>query len=328
MRFIRWIPALLMLLPATGAAQLQTVRGTVRDSLTGAPLAGADVLLGSRLAATNAEGAFRLDSIAPGPHYVTVRFAGYVPIRTRLVVLTARPTVLDYRMDPAPFLLPPVVTELRRVGIFGAVGDTTRKPLAGARVEVAGVNGGSAITDARGGFSFPAADRGTYLVRITHPGYGERQFALELAPGEGRQVVVVLTPSKRRASRAETQALEALSNRLAFGLRWNRLTPSELARYGSQGLCSIPRVAVELGQGDSYTTIILNGVTVLERFPVSSLCGWRADEVALVEFGRDLCDDVTGSIALSLPVPAWCIGPSRGIGGGRAASYAIIWEKR
>jgi hypothetical protein len=334
------IGSLGILLPVLLSAQeLQVVRGTVRNP-GGTPLEGADVLLDARLTRTNAQGAFRIDSVAPGSHYLTVRLAGYVPIRAQIEVDPKRPADLAYTLTPAPFLLPPVVTTLSRSGIYGAVGDTTRHPLAGVRVEAAGVNGGVVRTDSLGGFAFPAADRGVYLLRITHPGYAERRFSLELSPGEGRQVVAVLTPSRRPASRADDLAFESLHKRLAFGRRRERMAPSELERYGAQGLCDIPRVAAELGRSEASTTVILNGVTALLAFPVNSLCAWRADEVSLVEFGKDICADVTQTAGQALPVPSWCAGRTRNVprsmGGstGRirgqpgGSSYIIIWERR
>jgi hypothetical protein len=252
-----------------------------------------------------------------------------------------RPSDLSFVMVQAPFLLPPVVTEVRRTGIYGAVGDTGQRPLRGVRVQVAGVNGGVKFTDSLGGFAFPAADRGAYLVRMTHPGFGERRFPVELNPGEGRQIVAVLTPSTVRASHLDDQVFEDLRHRLAFGLRRNFLGPDELTRYGSQGLCDIPRIFAMVGRFSTTTTVILNGTTPLYEFPVSALCAWRADDISLVEFGGDLCADVTSTIGQALSAPAWCSGRTRNVprsmGGGatgrsraqpRGGSYIIIWEKR
>jgi len=64
-----------------------------------------------------------------------------------------------------------------------------------------------------------------------------------------------------------------------------------------------------------------------------------ADEVNLVEFGRDICADATKTI-MSLVPQAWCSARGRGAprsimgGGGRiraqsaGGSYVVIWEKR
>lgn len=327
----------LLLVPCTATSQqFRSIGGTVRDT-AGAPLEGAEVLFGNRSVTANAQGVYRIDSLRTGNSFLTVRFAGYVPIRAMVRIEETRPSDLSFVMTRAPFLLPPIVTEARRTGIYGAVGDTFQRPLRGARIQVAGVNGGVKFTDSLGAFAFPAADRGAYLVRMTYPGFGERRFPVELKPGEGRQIVAVLSPSTVSASREDDQVFEDLRRRLAFGLRRNFLTPAELGRYGSQGLCEIPRIFAMVGRFSTTTTVLLNGTTTLYQFPVSSLCAWRADDVSLVEFGADICADVTGTIGQALAAPAWCGvrtrnvprslgGASRGLRSG--SSYLIIWEKR
>jgi hypothetical protein len=340
MRLSAPFACLLLLTPVSLSGQeLLSARGFVRDR-AGAPIQGAELLFGNRMVTTNAQGAYLIDSLPPGQVFVAIRFPGYVPIRTSIRVEESRPNEFSFVMSQAPFELPPIVTEFRRKGIYGAVGDTLQHPLAGVRVQVAGVNGGVQFTDSLGGFAFPGADRGAYVVRITSPGYGERRFSVELNPGEGRQIVAVLAPSRESASRADDRAFESLGKRLAFGLRRERLMPSELDRYGSLGLCDVPSLLAHVGRFGATTTLILNGVTLYTAFPIASLCAWRADDVSLVEFGSDICADVTQTAGEAFPMPVWCSGRTRNVprsaggAGGRIStqrggtSYIIIWEKR
>jgi hypothetical protein len=238
----------------------------------------------------------------------------------------------SYTLAPAPFLLPDLLTENRRRGIYGAVGTVSGKPLVGARVQAAGFMGGVVRTDSQGGFAFPSADRGAYILRITHPGYGERRFALELKARESRQVIAVLLPSDRMASRLDDQAFDDLRTRLAMSFRRNRLSRSELSRWGSASLCEVPPFTRWRGQ---EITVILNGVTALEDYPVSALCTWSTDQVALVEFGS-LCSEVTGTLAFVLVKPSWCAATrraSRSLQGSLDristqrgdATYVVIW---
>jgi hypothetical protein len=58
---------------------------------------------------------------------------GYSPLRTR-VTLAAGPTTRDYILSPAPVVLPTLVAEGRRSGIYGTVADsmsfeTATKPM-------------------------------------------------------------------------------------------------------------------------------------------------------------------------------------------------------
>jgi hypothetical protein len=327
----------LLLLPALLAAQqpLQSVTGVVRDT-AGAPLGGADVILGQRTTTTSASGAFRVDSLRPGQYAITIRLIGYNPVRSRVVVVATEPTDMEYFMLPAPYQLAPLVVESRRTGIYGAVGDTGFKAAVGARVQVAGLQGDEMLTDSMGRFAFPAADRGVYMVRVTYPGYTPRQFTVELKPGEGRELGVLLAPSSRPPHAREELALQDLGRRLASGLARERLTANDLARHESGGLCDIGQIRAMLGGSDgATTTLVLNGVVVYRDFDVRSLCSWRADEVELVEFGTSVSRDPTGTIAEIMNVGS--AGRARDFGGirsgrqraqGAAGSYVIIWEKR
>lgn len=259
--------------PTTLAAQepLQSVTGMVRDT-AGAPVGGAEVILGVRKTVTGPSGTFRVDSLKPGQYPITIRLVGFRPVHSRVIVVAAEPTEMEYFLVAAPFLLDPIVVESRRTGIYGAVGDTSYKAAVGARVQVAGLNGGEVLTDSMGRFAFPAADRGAYMVRVTYPGYSERRFSVELKPGDGRELGVLLTRSAESPSQIDAAAVKDLGHRLATGLARGIMTASQLARHGTGGLCDIPRIRSEIGRSSSGTvTVIVNGVTIYRDFDVA----WR-----------------------------------------------------
>jgi hypothetical protein len=329
----------LLACPAPGAAQgpVQSVTGVVRDT-SGAPLAGAEVLLGKRIATTNAQGAFRFDSLVPGRYPLVIRLVGYAPVRSRVGVVAGEPTVLEYFIFPAPYLLPAVVVKGERTGIFGVVGDTGYRAAVGAKVEVLGLaaGGGLALTDSMGRFAFPGVGRGVHVVRVTMGGYTERRIMVELKEGEGRELAVMLAPSNQSLDGMAERALADLGTRLNTGLERERMTPAGLARYAGMSLCDIPLLRHEVGE---TPIVIVNGITVLPEFPI---CTWRADDVELVEFGPEICGEVTHSIAWMAQrvMPGLnCTGRSaganrtmaRGAAGayaGRGGGYVVIWEKR
>jgi len=287
--------------PLTAQRPLQSVRGVVRDT-AGAPLPGADVLLGTRKAVTNELGVFRIDSMPVGQYALTIRMVGYEPVRSVVAVVAAEPTEVEYFMLPAPFLLDPVIVEGNRTGIWGVVGDTAYLAAHGATVQVLGTRGGTMQTDSMGRFGFPEADRGPYMVRVTMPGYAERLFLVELERGEGRELSVMLTPGRPAGNRAEW-AMTALEETLVWGEPRLRLTRSELARYGTLSLCDLPRIAQLDGRRD--LTVILNGTTIVRTF---SLCSWRIDEIDLIQFREQR---------------------TRGPGGSsRSIGTVMIWERR
>ncbi|KAB0664064.1 hypothetical protein F6V25_14755 [Oryzomonas japonica] len=83
-----------------GTAATGTVTGTVKDSVTGAPLAGVTVGDGNASAVTNASGVFTLTR--PGGNYTfTVAAAGYESASRVCAVTAGAITTLDWPLTPA-----------------------------------------------------------------------------------------------------------------------------------------------------------------------------------------------------------------------------------
>jgi hypothetical protein len=195
-----------------------------------------------------------------------------------------------------------------RTGIFGVVGDTGYRAAVAAKVEVLGNGGGTALTDSMGRFAFPGLPKGIHVVRVTMRGYTERRTLVELKEGEGRELAVMLAPLNWTPDRAEESALQDLGTRLGTGLVRERMAPSDLVRYRGTSLCDIPRLRHDAGE---TPIVIVNGTTVLPEFPI---CSWSADDVELVEFGPEICAEVTHSLAaVAQRVMSWlqCSGRSR-----------------
>ena len=313
MRLIRTLPQVLWLaliaIPPPVAAQrtLRTVAGVVRDT-AGAPIAGAEVLIGERRATSNAAGVFQIDSLPPGQYPFTVRSVGYTAARSSLSVTNDPVTQVEVVLDRAPRILPTLVTEARRTGIYGTVSDSSYRTLAGARVQVVGFQGGIAETDSAGRFAFPAADHGAYLVEISRPGFLARRLTVELERGEGRELAVRLLTGANLVEPGDRAALQDLRLRLATGFRRERLIGTGLARWESTPLCD---VFLDAGRNP---VIIVNGIQVYRDMPWTFLCLWRADEVDLVEFGRNLCREASRTLVFLVH--------------GRCGGYVVIWEKR
>jgi hypothetical protein len=303
------------------------------------------VVIGPRRTVTGPQGNFRVDSLRPGQYSITVRLVGYSPIRSRVAVVASEPTEVEYFLLRAVPTLPTMVVTSHRTGIYGTVGDTAYRAAPGARVLVAGTQGGEARTDSAGHFAFPDLRAGQYMVRVTFPGYAERRFLVELKKGEGKELAVLLVPYRQVPSRADDIALDELGKRLATGLERERMSVAQMQRYESMPLCDVPRIRAEIGHGDVTILFSVNGVTA-DTTSVERLCAWRADEVELVEFGSNPCREVSGTVAQMLGF--WCIerlrrpnvptsirgGGGGAGGGGRIRSqappppYVIVWEKR
>ena len=267
-----------------------------------------------------------------GTQLITIRLVGFSALRSSVSVRTG---IREYNfvLHPAPQLLSTLKVEARRVAIYGTVGDTGFKPLAGVTVQLAGKGGGEAITDSGGRFAFPQAGQGQYVVRAVLPGYADERLFIELRKGEGVELAIRLRPSRAIVSRADDAAVHDLGRRLVTNLAGDRLNSRQLERYGSLGLCDMPGIVARLRAPRDGLTIILNGAVVMENMPVYALCAWQASEVELVEFGETVCRDATRTLVDLLHV--WCTRfnapPPRGAMGrtpGKGGPFVVIWERK
>lgn len=291
-----------------------SITGIVRAGDAATPVAGAEVIIGDRKTTTNDQGTFRIESLAPGQHSLTVRLIGYRPLRARVSVLADRPTELNLRLDPMPVVLPTLIAEAPRPGIYGVVVDSALHPLRDSKVAVLGFMGAEALTDSLGAFAFPKANAGTYMIHVSKPGFGSRRITVEIQKGRGREVSFRLAPSsEEQAYPREAEALWEQRRRLAMNASNTRMTRSEMDKFGSMRLCDVPKLNIRAGDP---TTVILNGVSVLRE---ASLCTWRMNEVELVEF----CD-FGGCPNPDAPRPL--LDPSAGRAKRRWA--VMIWEKQ
>ena len=104
------------LLAGSASAQGRSVTGTVRDSVTGAPIEAARVLVQGTaiLAGTNASGQFTLNGVPAGAVTVQVRAVGY---RRREVPLAAGATSLDLHLAKDVFRMEEIVVTGQATGI-------------------------------------------------------------------------------------------------------------------------------------------------------------------------------------------------------------------
>jgi Fe(3+) dicitrate transport protein len=130
-----FVLALLLALP-TGVAEAQSPETAISGrvtSATGAPLAGAEVILrqadsqASTNTLTDADGRFSLSGIAPGDYRLIVSAAGFSAIMREIAVSASRSIVVDVE-------LPSIVEE--RVNVIGQARALDRLPGAGTVVSV------------------------------------------------------------------------------------------------------------------------------------------------------------------------------------------------
>lgn len=322
-----WLVAGLCLTPRVAAAQGLEV--LVLDEQE-RPIEAALGQVGELRATTGADGVLRFPTLPPGRFQLATRAIGYRLDMREVLVTSPGPARIMVRLRPAPQLLPPVIVEAVRPGLYGVVGDSRAQAISGAEVELLGMRGRSMTTDSTGAFAFPLA-AGVNLLRITRTGFEERRFSVTIPEGGGQEVLVQLVETdgnSREIGRGERGALRDLRSRLAWGTRHSVMTSADLEQFGTVSVCDMP---------------ILNSVTrdrrgstlgVVDGWHVSfNVCDYQADEVELVEWGANVCADPTG--LLRAMFRASCLGQRQSSGiqprGGASTrelpGYIIIWRR-
>jgi protocatechuate 3,4-dioxygenase beta subunit len=181
-------------------AAAEKATGEVLSS-RGDPVEGADVVLytelGARHARTDAEGAFTIAELAPGPAQVRVRAAGFAP--------TARAITIPSGGGDRPYAIPRI--ELASGGTLeGVVVDGRGDPVQGARVAqdrvptylaVGATPAGIAVTDAKGRFSLADLPEGSVTLEAYAPELGrvrvEGVRVIAGRPSESVRIVLLQT---------------------------------------------------------------------------------------------------------------------------------------
>jgi hypothetical protein len=314
--------------PLEAQRPLHTVHGLVKDT-EGAPVAGVEIILESprRMTTSGADGRFALDSVPEGTRRLMARRIGYLAVSPRFEVPQAPGVSLEIVILAAPQQLAPVVVEVERTGIYGVVGDTAYRALAGTLVEILGARIAD-TTDSLGRFSFGELKNDRhYVIRVSKVGYLARLISVDLSK-RGQEYSIFLSEYRRGTydwanSVMAAGALADLSARLAMEPKRTRMTRKELERYGTMAVCDIPRVRSIVGDDPN---IIYRGNNWIRQ---ANLCAFSADQLDLLEWGGDPCRESWKSIAEVLGI--YC-GPQRqtslyGNAPGKRKAYVVVWPR-
>lgn len=276
-------------LPSAVVAQQPSpiLAGTVFGA-GGEPLEGAQVVVVGRNVevSTDEQGRFRITGLTTNRYNLLIRMVGYRPMQVTAALGGAGLTNLDVFMIQFPQALDPIVVIGERRGVHGRVLGPDLQPVAGAEVRVLG---GGAIqrTDSTGTFTFPDKHGSTYALRVTADGYISQSIHLRIPTGQSREVTIHLLgvyPGYEPVFREEEHYRD-LGERLAWLSPLTRIPHDELERFEGVRVCDMPKVRFSLSRivesGLPFYTVV-DGHLVLESILP---CGWRAEEVALVELG-------------------------------------------
>ena len=235
-----------------------TLIGMVTDTL-GQPLADVSVELASvkRRTRTNADGAFRFDSLKAGPFEVTTRKLGYV---AEMYGVTVRPEggSLYIKMVRLGTYLPSMVSTAERGGLSGILGDTTYRPVGGVKVRVLGT-AFAAESDSTGAFFLPLSP-GQYMVVLERDGFARQRVGVSIPENEGRKIAAWMVPMIGRPNPLEGANLFDLGQRtMRVSPATSRfLTREDMQKQGLDELQEVARLyAGRLPQPDCM--VIING---------------------------------------------------------------------
>ncbi|NBC17194.1 MAG: TonB-dependent receptor [Bacteroidetes bacterium] len=115
LRLLSLLAACMLLVPAA-AAQDATIVGTVTDAQDGQPLIGANVILDGTTqgTATDIDGEYRIEDVAPGEHTLAFSYTGYQTTQRTITVAAGETMTVDAALRAGIDLDPVVVTASRQ----------------------------------------------------------------------------------------------------------------------------------------------------------------------------------------------------------------------
>ncbi len=171
-------------LPTAGAKAIErsaTIKGTIRDLVSGAPIAGAQVFVGRRSATSGPDGGFRVREIRTGRRMLIAEHPDYLEFRRDLGTLEPGIRETEILMQPAG------------TGNFEGqvLAADSGRPLAGALVVV---GNREAMTDEQGRFRLLGLAAGDLSLSASAERHKPASLTLSLAEGETASRTIRLEP--------------------------------------------------------------------------------------------------------------------------------------
>ncbi|HVZ49340.1 MAG TPA: carboxypeptidase regulatory-like domain-containing protein [Gemmatimonadaceae bacterium] len=313
-------------------APRRAVRGTVRDSASGQPLAGALVELRNpsdrRTVRTDEAGLFTIRGLSPGRYQLSVLRIGFVELR-RDLDLAAADTTLALDMRPIAQRLAGFRVRGDTTAIYGMVASLPDLlPIRGALVQVIGDNA-SRTTDSTGGFFIPVSHPGDYMVRISRDGYVDRMFPVTVPKDLAVEASRMLDPGPGTPHVMDGLFADA-DKRLRFRGVGSAIVPgSEIRKAGGRLSDALPFTramsikGLRLGPG---VCLFVNGV----HKPLTPIDVYDPAEIESIEvYGPR--DEKSGDLApqcISARPNIGALAARPAVSGGNVVAIMVIWLRR
>lgn len=198
---------------ATPRADSAVLAGVVIDE-EGRPLPAVDVQVPAigRRARTDQLGRFLFVGVPEGTYDLIVRRVGYGARRQSLRTTALGRAIPEILLVSTTTSLAPIVASAERGGLYGVVADTGMRPVAGARVTIAG-SSLNAITDSLGSFQVPLPS-GSYLVYVDRSPYSRQLVGVTVPDDGGREIAIWMHDIPRPYAIVEAVQLFDLNQRI------------------------------------------------------------------------------------------------------------------
>jgi len=312
---------------------LRVVSGATRDSASGLPLAGALIDLRSttdrRAIRSDEAGLFRIAALERGRYTISVLRIGFAELKAELE-LGERDTVLTLAMRAIPQRLVGFRVRGDISAIYGMVGTLPDlRPLPGTKIQVIGANA-SQFTDSVGGFFVPVDKAGSYLVRMSHDGFVDRIFPIDVPRDRAVEASRVLDPGPGTPKSMEPLFKDADLRLRYRGMNSAIVTGAELRRIGgslADALPFTPTVATKGLRAWGADCLLVNGV----RMSHANLRMYDVNEIEAIEVYAangdntgDLKRQCDGVRRPTIGAPALRPSPSAG----NAVKYIVVWLRK
>jgi hypothetical protein len=322
----------LLVRPSFAGGQQILLKGVVRDSVSGRPLAGAIVSLavtgGDRVTRTDDAGEFAFSKVAVGTYLMTFRRLGYEPVGRTVDVRSGMDSLaIGLRRVST---LDTVRVRATNQGIYGVVGTAQAlKPLKSASVQILGGSGKTAV-DSGGRFFLSVKNPGSYMVRAIAPGYVTQTMSVAVRRDEGVEISMLLDSATTPESNRWEGAYQDFAERMIARRNSSAIvSASELRESGYNGLAdalrrspSFQRAVIRLG---GTACVFVDG----QPKPGFSIDAFDATEVEAIE-AYTASSEGTGNLSRRWPrgVPCAPTGEGATAGGSDVIRWIVIWLKR
>ena len=236
------ILALLILLPSCKSPSSPdmdgvttgTINGTVTDTSTGSPIAGANVSTqpATTTTTTDAQGTYSISNVAPGSYTVIASASGYITGNASATVTGGQTATANLALQPSP----------TTGTISGTVTDeSTGTPIAGASVSTQPATT-TATTDTQGNYAISDADEGSYTVTASASGYFDESDNVTVTAGQTTTCNLALEPKPTTGTISGTVTEEGTGTPIA-GASVSTQPATTIAISDTQGNYKIDDVA-------------------------------------------------------------------------------------